>query len=119
MNIRKLQLDRDQPRQAQTTLDQRANELGGRYLKESVKWISSSLNANNFSNCKQRLTDVIQRCRGIGFDVPAAQEAELIANLKSEFEMAVSTAQRSSREEQLRIKAQIREEQLRQKEIRS
>ncbi|HEV2970556.1 MAG TPA: GIY-YIG nuclease family protein [Pirellulales bacterium] len=115
VGVRKLQLDRDQQRQSQEALNQRANELGSRYLKESVKWISSSLNPNNFSGCKQRLIDVIVRCRGIGFEVPARQEAELLANLKSEYEMAVRAA--FAREEQTRIKAQIREEQIRAKEI--
>ena len=115
MNVRKLQLDRDQQRQSQETLDQRSKELGSRYLKESVKWISSLMNPNNFTVCKQRLMDVIERCRGIGFNVPESQEAELLANLKSEFQMAVRAA--FEREEQARIKARMREDRIREQEI--
>jgi len=58
---------------------------------------------------------VIERCRGIGFDVSEAEETELLANLKEEFEKAVRAAY--EREEQARIKAQIREEQRLEREI--
>jgi hypothetical protein len=84
-------------------------------LKENVKWVGVSLNANNFVACKQRLQDVIERCRGIEFMISASEEAELFANLKSEYEMVVRQA--LEREEQARIKAQIREELMREREI--
>lgn len=115
VELSKLQLDRQRQREKQETLDERANELGSRYLKESVKWLVSSVNANNFAACKQRLLAVIERCRGIGFDVSADEEASLVADLKAEFEKAVRAA--LEREEQARIKAQIREEQQREREI--
>src|SRR2546430_7579016 len=82
VNLHKCQLDGEVARQRQQELDERAKELGSRYLKENVKWIGNSLNANNFAACKQRLQEVIVRCRGIGFDVPAAEEAKLIRDLK-------------------------------------
>jgi hypothetical protein len=112
---RKMELDVQQQQQFQNALDERAKELGDRYLRENVKWIGSSLNANNFSNCKQRLIDVINRCRGIGLDVQAEKETGLLADLKAEYEKAVRAS--FQREEQARIKAQIREEQLREMEI--
>ena len=115
VNVRKLQLDRDLQQQTQNTLDEKANELGSRYLKENVKWIGVSLNPNNFAGSKQRLQDVIARCRGIGFDISQQEEDSLIANLKADYQKVVRAA--FEREEQARIKAQIREEQLRQKEI--
>ena len=115
VNLRKLQLDRQVQAEAQETLDQRSQELGSRYLKESIKWISSSLNVNNFVNQKQRLQKVVTRCRGIGLDVSADQEASLLADLREEYERAVRAA--FEREEQARIKAQIREEQKLEKEI--
>ena len=115
VNVKKLQLDCDLQQQTQGSLDEKINELGSRYLKENVKWIGVSLNPNNFAGCKQRLQDVITRCRGIGFDVSQEEEDSLIANLKVEYQKVVRAA--FEREEQARIKAQIREEQLRQKEI--
>ncbi|MBU0640772.1 MAG: GIY-YIG nuclease family protein [Planctomycetes bacterium] len=115
VDLRKLQLDRELQRESQAKLDERTKELGGRYLKENVKWIGSSLTANNFAACKKRLLTVIERCRGIGFDVTPDEEATLLADLKTEFEKAVRAA--LEREEQARIKAQIREEQQLEKEI--
>jgi hypothetical protein len=115
INVRKLAFDREVEREAREGLEERINELGRRYLKENVKWIGASLNANNFVACKQRLQDVIERCRSIELPVSKAEETELLANLKSEFEMAVRQA--LEREEQARIKAQMREEFLRQKEF--
>jgi hypothetical protein len=115
VHVRKLKLDQELQRKSQETLDVKVNDLGSRYLKENVKWLSSSLNANNFANCKQRLQDVIDRCRGIGFDVPASYELLMHADLRTEYQKVVRAA--FEREEQARIKAQIREEQLRQREI--
>ena len=115
VNLRKLQLDRDVQRESQEQLDQRTRELGSRFLKDNIKWISASLTPNNYASCKQRLQKVIEGCRGIGHDVSADEEATLLAALKQEFERIVRAA--FEREEQARIKAQIREEQLRQKEV--
>jgi chromosome segregation ATPase len=80
-NVRKLALDRDRQRQTQETLNTKVEDLGNRYLKENVRWIGTSLNPNNFSNCKQRLQDVIERCRGVGFDVSTNDESALISDL--------------------------------------
>lgn len=102
-------------REAQEALNAKVTELGGRYLKENVKWIGASLNPNNFVKCRQRLLAVIERCRAIGFNVSAEEESELIANLREEYENVVRAA--FEREEQARIKAQIREEQAREKAI--
>lgn len=115
INLRKLQLDRDYQSEYQNILDQKSSEIANRYLNENVKWISSSINQNNYANCKKRLLKVIELCRGIGFDVPIEEENTLLDNLKEEFELAVRAA--LEREEQMRIKAQIREEQKLEKEI--
>ncbi len=115
VDLRKVQLDRELQRKTQETLDQRSNDLGGRYLKENIKWIGSSLTTNNFVACKQRLQKVIERCRGIGFDVSAEEEASLLVDLKEEYEKIVRAA--FEREEQNRIKTQIREEQRLEREI--
>ena len=115
VNLNKLELDRDQDREAQAALNGQVAETGRLYLKDNVKWIGSSITANNFAACKQRLLKVIEQCRGIGFEVSEQQQAELVADLQREFEKAVRAA--FEREEQARIKAQIREEQLREKEV--
>ncbi len=115
VSLRKLGLDHQVQQQRQETIDKRAQELGRRYLKENIKWIGSSLTANNFVASKKRLLDVIERCRSIDFDVSEKEEAALLADLKEEFEKMVRAA--FEREEQARIKAQIREEQRLEKEI--
>ncbi|HUT60817.1 MAG TPA: GIY-YIG nuclease family protein [Phycisphaerae bacterium] len=115
VNLRKLRLDHHVQQQRQEELDRQARELGGRYLKENVKWISNSLTPSNFVNCKQRLKDVIERCRGIGLQVSDEDETQLQADLKAQFERIVRAA--FEREEQARIRAQIREEQKLEKEI--
>jgi hypothetical protein len=115
INIRKLSLDTESTRGTQAEIDRKVQELGSRYLKENVKWIGNSLNPNNFANCKQRLLDVIERCRAIGFPIPPEQEQALLDDLRMEYEKVVRAA--FEREEQARIKAQIREEQQREREI--
>jgi hypothetical protein len=113
--LRKLQLDTELQRQNQESLDKRAQELGGRYMKDNVKWVSASLTPSNFVVSKQRLQNVIEWCREIGLEIPAEEEAALLANLKQEFEKVVRAA--FEREEQARIRAQIREEQKLEREI--
>ncbi len=115
VNLRKLQLDRDRQQAAQGTLDQRSEDLGSRYLKDNIKWVSSSLNQTNFANCKQRLLKVLAWSRSIGFEITDEKEATLLADLKAEYEKVVRAA--FEREEQARIRAQIREEQKLEKEI--
>lgn len=109
IGFRKLQLDRDLDRKAQQQLDERSSELAGRYLKDNVRWVNLTLSQNNYTVCKQRLLDVIARCRDIGFDVTTDEEGRLLADLQTGFEKAVRAA--LEREEQARIKARIREEQ--------
>jgi hypothetical protein len=115
VHLHKLKIDGDLERQTRKQVDSKAQELAARYLKENVKWIGASLNQNNYAACKQRLQDAIQRCRSLGLDVPATDEASLLADLKRDYEMAVRAA--LEREEQARIRAQIREEQMREREI--
>ncbi len=115
VNLHKLQLDGEPRQHKQEELDQRATALARRYLDDTVKAIGSLLGPNNYAACKDRLLDVIKRCREIGFDVPAEEESQHLADLKMEFQKAVKAA--FEREEQARIKAQIREEEKLQREI--
>lgn len=115
IEARKLRLDHEQQAARQGDLDERAVELGRRYLKDAEKWIGSRLNANNYAKCKQDLVNIIERCREAGCPINAQEEESLIDSLKEDFEKAVRAS--LEREEQSRIKAQIREEQLREREI--
>lgn len=113
--VSKAQLDRELQRQTQETLDERSKELASRFLKDNVKWIASILTPSNFVACKQRLLNVIAWCREIAFEISAEQEAAFVADLKQEFEKIVRAA--FEREEQARIKARMREDQLLKREI--
>jgi hypothetical protein len=115
VNLHKLELDRDLVREKQALIDQQIRQMGARYLKDNVKWIGSSISANNFVTCKQRLQTAIGQLREIGYEIPEQQENELVSDLKAEFERAVWAE--LAREEQTRIKAQLREEQQLQREI--
>ncbi len=115
INVRKFHLDTERQHTEQEALDQKVDTVGRYYLDDNVKWISKSLNASNFATCKQRLEKVIDRCRKIGFGISEVEASELVDNLRQEYELAVRAA--FEREEQARIKSQIREEQQREKEI--
>ncbi len=92
----------------QEELNEKTNQVGSRYLDESVAWIGAKLTPRNFSTCKQRLLNVVEACRGIGLEVPEEKERGLVEDLRKGFEEAVR--QEFAREEQARIRAQIREE---------
>jgi hypothetical protein len=115
VNLNKLQMDGELREQRQKEIDERATQLAKRYLSETIKSVVSTLGPSNFSACKQRLVDVILRCREIGFNVSVEEESKLLADLRAEFEKAVRAA--FAREEQARIKAQIREEEKLKREI--
>lgn len=115
VNLHKYQLDgqlRDE-REAETT--SRVAEIGKRYLSDNVKWIIKSVGGNNYASCRKRLQTVVDRCRGIGFEISEDEESVYFGDLKAEFEKAVRA--NLDREEQSRIKAQIREEQQLEEEI--
>jgi hypothetical protein len=115
INVRKLELDRELRDQKQEDLDRRSQLLAKRYLDETVKAVVGAVGPSNFATCKNRLVEAIERCRSIGFSVPPQQEDALLADLRAEFERAVRAA--FQREEQARIKAQIREEERLKREI--
>lgn len=106
---RKLEMDVIKQAENQENISDKVDELGKRYLKENIKWIGRSLTPNNFAAMKKRLLDVIARCRAVGFPISDSDEAEYVAELKADFEKAVRAE--FEKQEQARIKAQIREEQ--------
>ncbi len=115
VKIRKGKLDQMAVEEKQKMLDQKVNEVGKRYLDESVKWIGSRMTPNNYVISKDKLVKVIELCRGIGFDIPEEREGELVSDLKREYEKIVRAD--FERQEQSRIKAQIREEQRLEREV--
>ncbi|MCA9092852.1 MAG: GIY-YIG nuclease family protein [Planctomycetaceae bacterium] len=115
VQVRKTQLDVRAREMAQQAIEEKVQEVGDAYLADNVKWIASSVNANNFGLMKQRLQKIISDCREMGLSVPSEKESTLLADLRSLYEKAVRAA--FEREEQARIKAQIREEKLREREI--
>lgn len=114
--LSKLRFDREEQSLAQLDLDERCQTLGKRYLSEVEKWVASGINANNFAACKQRLLKAIEWARDIGLRVTTEQEALLLQSLKDDYEKAVRVA--LAREEQARIRQQIREEQQRERDIK-
>jgi len=115
VQLKKTERDQAGITQRQEEVDERATQLAERYLAENVSWIADKLNPNNFATCKKRLLKVVERCRSIGFDIPAADEDKLIQDLRQNFEKAVRDE--FHREEQARIRAQIREEEKLAREI--
>jgi hypothetical protein len=115
VNLHKLELDVDVQQRRQRQLDERSRELAKRYLNETVKAVVSAIGPSNFAACKQRLVDVITRCRDIGFDISSEEENRLLGELRTEFENAVRA--QFEREEQARVKAQIREEEKLRREV--
>lgn len=83
-------------------------------LRETIKWIGTSLSRNNYTLCKQRLITAIDWCRKIGFPVSANDELDQVNELKAQYEKVVRAVH--EREEQARIKARMREELLLQRD---
>jgi hypothetical protein len=112
---RKLLLDRANQERRQEELDARAHEFGKVFLKDNISWIGSKLTSNNYTNSKSKIQKVIESCRKMGFEITEEEEAGYLADLKAEYEKAVRA--QLEKEEQARIKAQIREEQRLEREI--
>lgn len=99
----------------QTKIQEMADALGSQFLSETQKWVARSLTTSNYTSNKNRLIEAIARCRAIGVNVDRKREQELLANLQSDFELAVRAE--VQREEQARIRERMREDLLREKEL--
>lgn len=106
--LRKLKIDRQLQEVAQVRLDARSKELAEEYLASVEKSVAEKINANNYASCRQRLVKAMEWCREIGFDVTVERETALLTQLKADFELEVR--RQVEKEEQSRIRAQIREE---------
>jgi hypothetical protein len=112
--LNKTRLDHELLGQQQRSLDDRGATLARRYLADATKAAADNLTVNNFAAVKEKLLKVIEQCRTIGYAISAEEEARYVAELQREFELLVRAA--ALREEQARIKAQIREEERLQRE---
>jgi ribosomal protein L37AE/L43A len=82
--------------------------LGGRLLKDSVKFIGAKVTANNYATSKKQFEAIFDFCEKNGYLIPESERQEILQDLKQSFEMAVQ--KQWQKEEQARIKRQIREE---------
>jgi predicted transcriptional regulator len=82
--------------------------LGIRLLKDNVKFIGSKVTANNYATSKKQLETIFDFCEKNNYSVPLSERREILQDLKQNFEEAVQ--KQWHKEEQARIKRQIREE---------
>jgi hypothetical protein len=82
--------------------------LGRRLLKDNVKFVSSKVTANNYATSKKQFETIFDICEKNGYLVPESEQRQILEELKQSFEEAVR--KQWHREEQTRIKRQIREE---------
>lgn len=109
VHVRKQQQDHASVTERQDKLNNMVYEVADQHMSDTVKWLQSKITTKNYASSKERLVKAIERCRGIDFDIPETREKELIQELQGAYEMAVR--REVEREEQSRIRAQIREEQ--------
>lgn len=96
------------------------SKIGDKYFKETIKLIFKNLTPNNFATAHKKIETTIEFCKKHGFEIPDAQTAQVLSELKDEYKNVVRKD--FQKQEQQRIKALIKEEQQlereREKEIR-
>lgn len=106
--VRKQKLDGAAAAIERRFLKERSDEVAKLYLQVTEKAVAKAISANNYTSCRDRLAKVIGQVRKIGFVVTDADETRLMDQLKHDFEMEVRAS--LQKEEQARIKEQMREE---------
>jgi hypothetical protein len=91
------------------------DRLGRAYFEEIVTAAKKALTPSTYPGAKQKVRTAAERVRGEGAELPAADEERALATLHEQFEKAVRVS--VEREEQARLREQMREELVRQKEI--
>ena len=86
VQIHKLELDADLQRRQLQDLNDRSTQLARRYVAEAVKSIVASAGPNNFTACRDQLSEVIAQCRANQFPVSLDEEAGLLADLQKHFD---------------------------------
>jgi hypothetical protein len=90
------------------------DRLGRAYFDEVVAASRKAITPSTYPANKQRVRVAAERVRAEGYDLPRADEERALGELHKQFERAIRAA--VEREEQARIREQIREEQLRERE---
>ena len=85
------------------------HRMAERFLDETRKWWTSKLNGENLQTTKDRITKAIAFCRKNGYEVSTKHERELMAQLKSDYEIVLRRERDKS--EQARFQEQMREDQ--------
>jgi len=79
-----------------------------KYLAETQKQLISKLNSENLTQNQDKFLKAVEFCRKVGFDLPPAEIQSFQEEIKKEYTAAVR--KQLAREEQARIKEQLREE---------
>jgi hypothetical protein len=95
----------------------RADALAERYLSENVEWIATKLTSSNYPLSKDRLMTAVKSVRAIGFTITDDYAEKLLADLKTQYDSVLR--REAEREEQARIKEQMREEAKIQRELQA
>jgi hypothetical protein len=104
-----LSRDLDFTRRSVVEKEKSIEAIGKRLLKDNVKSVSAKITANNYATSKKAFETVFEFCDKHGFAVPLSERKNILDDLKNSFEDAVK--KQWHKEEQARIKSQIREEQ--------
>ncbi|HBF33379.1 TPA: hypothetical protein DDW35_02325 [Candidatus Sumerlaeota bacterium] len=84
-------------------------EVAVRLLKDSVKHLSSKLTPQNFTTTKSKTLSLFEYCEKKGVPVEKTLQTEILNELKKDYEEVVRKD--FAKQEQLRIREKIREEQ--------
>jgi hypothetical protein len=104
----------DTSRQELTAVMKHRDQLGRQYFDELRSLTRKGITTSNYPANKQRLRTTVERVRMAGVELSQADEEQALAELHAQYERAVRVA--TEREEQSRLREQIREEQRRERE---
>ena len=90
-------------------------KLGRSYVDDNFKFIVSKMTTSNFAASRDRMLKAINTCRSLGFDWPDNMEDDYTEKIREEFKRILRID--DMRQEQQRIKEQIREEQKASREL--
>lgn len=89
--------------------DKKFEKLADYYVKDSMKYILANVTANNFATSVSKVEKVYDNCEKCGVRYPSSHMRENVAEIKERFALEVKKAE--LKEQQARIKEQIRDEQ--------
>jgi hypothetical protein len=104
----------DTARQELAAAMKHRDRLGHQYFDEIRTLTRKGITTSNYPANKQRLRTAVERVRSAGVELSQADEGQALAELHAQHERAVRAA--AEREEQSRLREQIREEQRRERD---